>query len=247
MIKLSNITKVFQQGNRSIQALNNVSLHVPAGQIYGVIGASGAGKSTLIRCVNLLERPTEGSVQVDGQELTALSEKELTRARRQIGMIFQHFNLLASRTVFGNVALPLELDNTPQAEIKRRVTELLDLVGLGDKHDSYPANLSGGQKQRLTIARALVGKPDILILDDSASALDYATDAALRKALAALPGNMTVFIVSQRAASLQHADQIIVLDDGKMVGLGRHSELLNTCPVYQEIYASQFKKGDAEQ
>nr|VXZ88327.1 Methionine import ATP-binding protein MetN [Klebsiella pneumoniae] len=106
MIKLSNITKVFQQGNRSIQALNNVSLHVPAGQIYGVIGASGAGKSTLIRCVNLLERPTEGSVQVDGQELTALSEKELTRARRQIGMIFQHFNLLASRTVFGNVALP---------------------------------------------------------------------------------------------------------------------------------------------
>lgn len=138
MIKLSNITKVFQQGNRSIQALNNVSLHVPARQIYGVIGASGAGKSTLIRCVNLLERPTEGSVQVDGQELTALSEKELTRARRQIGMIFQHFNLLASRTVFGNVALPLELDNTPQAEIKRRVTELLDLVGLGDKHDSYP-------------------------------------------------------------------------------------------------------------
>jgi ABC-type methionine transport system ATPase subunit len=127
MIKLSNITKVFQQGNRTIQALNNVSLHVPAGQIYGVIGASGAGKSTLIRCVNLLERPTEGSVQVGGQELTALSEKELTKARRQIGMIFQHFNLLASRTVFGNVALPLELDNTPKEEIKRRVTELLDL------------------------------------------------------------------------------------------------------------------------
>ena len=155
MIKLSNITKVFQQGNRTIQALNNVSLHVPAGQIYGVIGASGAGKSTLIRCVNLLERPTEGSVQVDNQELTALTEKELTRARRQIGMIFQHFNLLASRTVFGNVALPLELDNTPPAEIKRRVNELLDLVGLGDKHDSYPANLSGGQKQRVAIARAL--------------------------------------------------------------------------------------------
>ena len=145
MIKLSNITKVFQQGNRTIQALNNVSLHVPAGQIYGVIGASGAGKSTLIRCVNLLERPTQGSVEVGGQELTALSEKELTKARRQIGMIFQHFNLLASRTVFGNVALPLELDNTPKEEVKRRVTELLDLVGLGDKQDSYPANLSGGK------------------------------------------------------------------------------------------------------
>ena len=110
MIKLSNITKVFHQGTRTIQALNNVSLHVPAGQIYGVIGASGAGKSTLIRCVNLLERPTEGSVLVDGQELTTLSESELTKARRQIGMIFQHFNLLSSRTVFGNVALPLELE-----------------------------------------------------------------------------------------------------------------------------------------
>ena len=108
------------------------------------------------------------------------------------------------------------------------------------------SNVSGGQKQRLTIARALVGKPEILILDDSASALDYATDAALRKALAALPGDLTVFIVSQRAASLQHADQIIVLDDGRMVGLGRHADLLKTCPVYEEIYASQFKKGDAQ-
>ena len=172
MIKLSNITKVFQQGNRTIQALNNVSLHVPAGQIYGVIGASGAGKSTLIRCVNLLERPTQGSVEVGGQELTALSEKELTKARRQIGMIFQHFNLLASRTVFGNVALPLELDNTPKEEVKRRVTELLDLVGLGDKQDSYPANLSGGQKQRVAIARALALHPDILCFDEPTSALD---------------------------------------------------------------------------
>ena len=172
MIKLSNITKVFQQGNRSIQALNDVSLHVPAGQIYGVIGASGAGKSTLIRCVNLLERPTQGSVQVGGQELTALSEKELTRARRQIGMIFQHFNLLASRTVFGNVALPLELDNTPKDEIKRRVTELLDLVGLGDKHDSYPANLSGGQKQRVAIARALVNNPRLVLADEPTGNLD---------------------------------------------------------------------------
>lgn len=119
MIKLSNITKVFHQGTRTIQALNNVSLHVPAGQIYGVIGASGAGKSTLIRCVNLLERPTEGSVLVDGQELTTLSESELTKARRQIGMIFQHFNLLSSRTVFGNVALPLDPATT------RSILELL--------------------------------------------------------------------------------------------------------------------------
>ena len=172
MIKLSNITKVFHQGTRTIQALNNVSLHVPAGQIYGVIGASGAGKSTLIRCVNLLERPTEGSVLVDGQELTTLSESELTKARRQIGMIFQHFNLLSSRTVFGNVALPLELDNTPKDEIKRRVTELLSLVGLGDKNDSYPSNLSGGQKQRVAIARALVNNPRLVLADEPTGNLD---------------------------------------------------------------------------
>ena len=119
-------------------------------------------------------------------------------------------------------------------------------LGLDEPVEQGGRNLSGGQKQRLTIARALVGKPDILILDDSASALDYATDAALRKALAALPGDLTVFIVSQRAASLQHADQIIVLDDGRMVGLGRHAELLESCPVYKEIYESQFKKGDAQ-
>ena len=154
MIKLSNITKVFHQGTRTIQALNNVSLHVPAGQIYGVIGASGAGKSTLIRCVNLLERPTEGSVLVDGQELTTLSESELTKARRQIGMIFQHFNLLSSRTVFGNVALPLEL-----------------------------SNLSGGQKQRVAIARALASNPKVLLCDEATSALDPATTRSILELL----------------------------------------------------------------
>lgn len=170
MIKLSNITKVFQQGSRTITALSDVTLHVPAGQIYGVIGSSGAGKSTLIRCANMLERPTSGGL-VDGQDLTSLSESELTRARRQIGMIFQHFNLLSSRTVFGNVALPLELDNTPRAEIKKRVTELLELVGLADKHDAYPANLSGGQKQRVAIARALASNPKVLLCDEATSAL----------------------------------------------------------------------------
>ena len=223
MIKLSNITKVFQQGNRSIQALNNVSLHVPAGQIYGVIGASGAGKSTLIRCVNLLERPTEGSVQVDGQELTALSEKELTRARRQIGMIFQHFNLLASRTVFGNVALPLELDNTPQAEIKRRVTELLDLVGLGDKHDSYPANLSGGQKQRVAIARALASNPKVLLCDEATSALDPKTTDSILELLKKINEmlHITIVIITHEMNVIQKiCNKVAVMDYGQVVETG---------------------------
>ena len=223
MIKLSNITKVFLQGNRTIQALDNVSLHVPAGQIYGVIGASGAGKSTLIRCVNLLERPTEGSVLVDGQELTALSEKELTRARRQIGMIFQHFNLLASRTVFGNVALPLELDNTPQAEIKRRVTELLDLVGLADKHDSYPANLSGGQKQRVAIARALASNPKVLLCDEATSALDPKTTDSILELLKKINEmlHITIVIITHEMNVIQKiCNKVAVMDYGQVVETG---------------------------
>ena len=216
MIKLSNITKVFHQGTRTIQALNNVSLHVPAGQIYGVIGASGAGKSTLIRCVNLLERPTEGSVLVDGQELTTLSESELTKARRQIGMIFQHFNLLSSRTVFGNVALPLELDNTPKDEIKRRVTELLSLVGLGDKHDSYPSNLSGGQKQRVAIARALASNPKVLLCDEATSALDPASTMRIEELMASLKESYTVVIVThnmQQAARISDKCAFFLVGD----------------------------------
>ena len=227
MIKLSNITKVFHQGTRTIQALNNVSLHVPAGQIYGVIGASGAGKSTLIRCVNLLERPTEGSVLVDGQELTTLSESELTKARRQIGMIFQHFNLLSSRTVFGNVALPLELDNTPKDEIKRRVTELLSLVGLGDKHDSYPSNLSGGQKQRVAIARALALSPDILCFDEPTSALDPELTGEVLKVIKGLADqNTTMIIVTHEMAFARDvSDKVLFMDDGKILEQGTPEEV----------------------
>ena len=250
MIKLSNITKVFQQGNRSIQALNNVSLHVPAGQIYGVIGASGAGKSTLIRCVNLLERPTEGSVQVDGQELTALSEKELTRARRQIGMIFQHFNLLASRTVFGNVALPLELDNTPQAEIKRRVTELLDLVGLGDKHDSYPANLSGGQKQRVAIARALASNPKVLLCDEATSALDPATTRSILELLKDINRRLglTILLITHEMDVVKRiCDCVAVISNGQLIEQDTVSEVFShpKTPLaqqfQQELYLRIFR------
>ena len=153
MIKLNNITKIFTLPDKKLTALDNVSLHVSNGQICGVIGASGAGKSTLIRCVNLLERPTHGAVIIDDVDLTQLSDAELVKTRRQIGMIFQHFNLLTSRTVFENVALPLELENKSKAEIQEKTTALLALVGLSDKHNVYPANLSGGQKQRVAIDR----------------------------------------------------------------------------------------------
>ena len=248
MIELKHITQEYDtaDGKGKFFACKDVNVHVKPGDIFGIIGRSGAGKSTLVRCINLLNRPTSGSVIVDGKDLTKMPDSELREERRSIGMIFQHFNLLSSRTVYGNVALPLELAGMPKDKIREKVMPLIELVGLSEHVNKYPSQLSGGQKQRLTIARALVGKPDILILDDSASALDYATDAALRKALAALPGSLTVFIVSQRAASLQHADQILVLDDGRLVGLGTHDQLRQSCPVYEEIYESQFKKEDVQ-
>lgn len=243
MIKLSHITKVFQQGSRTITALSDVSLHVPAGQIYGVIGSSGAGKSTLIRCVNLLERPTSGSVLVDGQELTTLSESQLTLARRQIGMIFQHFNLLNSRTVFGNVALPLELDNTPREAVKARVTELLDLVGLGDKHDAWPANLSGGQKQRVAIARALASSPKVLLCDEATSALDPATTRAILELLKDINRRLgiTILLITHEMDVVKRiCDQVAVISNGQLIEKDSVSEVFShpKTPLAQQFIQS---------
>jgi D-methionine transport system ATP-binding protein len=184
MIRLHNVSKTYplkgrRGSTRTVQALKDIDFQVPAGQIHGVIGLSGAGKSTLIRCVNLLERPTTGSVTVDGQELTGLSRQALNQARHRIGMIFQHFNLLTNRTVFANVALPLELMGMTRTEIRERVTPLLELVGLSDKAAQYPAQLSGGQKQRVAIARALASRPKVLLCDEATSALDPQTTASI--------------------------------------------------------------------
>ncbi|NLJ85622.1 MAG: ATP-binding cassette domain-containing protein, partial [Firmicutes bacterium] len=179
MIEIRNLTKVFTDGHKEVRALDDVSLHVEPGEIFGIIGLSGAGKSTLVRCINMLERPQAGTVLVNGTNITALGKRELRAARQRIGMIFQHFNLLSSRTVFGNVAFPLEITGVPQGKIKSRVTELLDLVGLEDKADSYPAQLSGGQKQRVGIARALANQPQVLLCDEATSALDPETTTAV--------------------------------------------------------------------
>ncbi|WP_227368131.1 methionine ABC transporter ATP-binding protein [Halomonas sp. M20] len=183
MITLENVSKTYGSGAQAIHALKPTDLHVPQGAIHGVIGLSGAGKSTLIRCVNLLERPSSGRVFVDGQELTALSAKGLNHARHGVGMIFQHFNLLSSRTVFANVALPLELMGVPRREIRERVQPLLELTGLTDKLDKYPSELSGGQKQRVAIARALASRPKVLLCDEATSALDPQTTTSILELL----------------------------------------------------------------
>ncbi|WP_072281922.1 methionine ABC transporter ATP-binding protein [Rappaport israeli] len=180
MIRLNHLNKIYTHRGKTIPALEDVSLHVPKGQIYGVVGQSGAGKSTLIRCVNLLERPTSGQVIVDNQDLTKLSANQLNKARHNIGMIFQHFNLLSSRNVFDNIALPLELIGLSRKKIEEKVLPLLELTGLSDKRHHYPSQLSGGQKQRVAIARALASEPKVLLSDEATSALDpHTTDAIL--------------------------------------------------------------------
>lgn len=243
MIKLSHINKIFQQGARSINALSDISLHVPQGQIYGVIGSSGAGKSTLIRCVNMLERPTSGQILVDGQDLTILSDSDLTHARRRIGMIFQHFNLLSSRTVFGNIALPLELDNVPKAEIKKRVDELLELVGLADKHDAYPANLSGGQKQRVAIARALANSPKVLLCDEATSALDPATTRSILELLKDINRRLglTILLITHEMDVVKRiCDQVAVISGGQLIEQDIVSEVFShpKTPIAQAFIQS---------
>jgi len=229
MITLRDLQKVYGDGPRKVVALDGVSIHVPAGAIFGVLGESGAGKSTLIRCVNLLERPSAGSVLVDGQELTALAPSELRAARQRIGMIFQHFNLLSSRTVAGNVALPLEVIGVGRAEREARVRELLALVGLADKADAYPAQLSGGQKQRVGIARALAGEPRVLLCDEATSALDPGTTAAILDLLRELNrrlGLTILLITHEMSVVKQICDRVAILQAGRVVEQGEVRELL---------------------
>lgn len=226
-------------------SLSDISFTAKRGQTIGVIGGTGSGKSSLVNLIPRFYDATEGSVEIFGRAAASYPREAL---RGKVSVVMQKAQLfggtIRSNLLWGNADASDEqlwaaLETAQAAEFVRAKP-----LGLDEVVEQGGRNLSGGQKQRLTIARALVGKPEILILDDSASALDYATDAALRKALAALPGEMTVFIVSQRAASLQHADQILVLDDGALVGVGTHDELRRSCPVYEEIYESQFKKGE---
>ncbi len=223
MIEIKNVNKVFYQGNKEILALKDINLHIAKGTIFGVIGSSGAGKSTLIRCVNMLEAPTSGSIIVDGIDLTKLSTKQLVETRRNIGMIFQHFNLLSSRTVFDNVALPLELAGKDRSHISSKVTELLKLVGLEDKHESYPANLSGGQKQRVAIARALASDPSVLLCDEATSALDPATTQSILELLKKINRKLdiTILLITHEMEVVKSiCHEVAIIGGGELVEKG---------------------------
>ena len=240
-VTVKNLTKVFRQGDEDIYAVDHVSFTVAPGEMVAIVGQSGSGKTTLLNLIGGIEHPTSGSVEVGGVDICSSDDETLSGIRRRkLGYIFQDFNLIPILTAEENIIMPLLLDGKKPDKAKLR--ELAGFLGIENRLKHLPSELSGGQRQRLTIARALVKKPQILIMDDSASALDFATDAALRKAIAHMDGQMTVFIVSQRAASIMQADKIVVLDDGEIVGLGTHEDLLKDCEVYREIYESQFKR-----
>ena len=246
-IVIENLYKSFDTKDGKVEALKNVNLSIESGDIYGIIGMSGAGKSTLVRCINFLEVPTKGRVLINGKSLGDYTSRELRKQREDIGMIFQHFNLLMQKNVLENVCFPLYIQGKSKKDAKKRAKELLDIVGLGDRTGAFPAQLSGGQKQRLSIARAIAKHPDVYIFDDSFSALDYKTDTVLRSALKEKTTDSVVLIVAQRISTILHAEQIIVLDDGKIVGKGTHEELLKTCDAYYQIAASQLSESELKE
>jgi len=224
LIEVNNLTKIFYTPSQEIVALDDVSLYVEKGEIFGIIGLSGAGKSTLIRCINMLEKPTKGSVVIDGIEITALEPRELRSARQKIGMIFQHFNLLSSRNVFDNVIFPLEIAGVPRKNASKRVEELLDLVGLTDRANSYPSQLSGGQKQRVGIARALANSPKLLLSDEATSALDPQTTRSILDLLKDINRrfNLTILLITHDMNVIKETcDRVAVIDDSRIVEVGR--------------------------
>lgn len=224
MIKLTGVSKRFQTKKGIIQAIDDVSLEVKRGEIFGVIGYSGAGKSTLIRCVNLLETPTSGSVVINGRDVTHLPPEELLQVRRKIGMIFQGFHLLKTATVYDNIAIPLRLIDVDKQEIDKRVTKYLQIVGLEDKHDAYPSQLSGGQKQRVAIARALAQEPEILLSDEATSALDPETTESILELLLKINEELgiTIMLITHEMHVIQKiCDRVAVMEKGKVIEQGR--------------------------
>jgi len=230
MIQLKDVAVTFKQKGKTVHAVRPVSLHVEEGDIYGIVGYSGAGKSTLVRLINLLQRPTEGEVLVDGVQLEQLSYRELRQKRKSIGMIFQHFNLMQSRTIFQNVEFPLKYTGKSKAERRKKVLELLELVGLADKEKAYPSQLSGGQKQRVAIARALANDPKILLCDEATSALDPRTTRQILQLLKELNKklNLTIVLITHEMQVVKDiCNKVAVMEDGNVIEEGHSINIFN--------------------
>jgi D-methionine transport system ATP-binding protein len=230
LIELKGVSKIYDSGPEKVGALDNVDLKVERGEIRGIIGFSGAGKSTLLRCINLLEKPTEGKVLFKGEDLTILKNKELRKRRMKMGMIFQHFNIMPSRNVYKNIAYPLRKLKLSKEEEKSRVDRLLKLTGLEDKRNFYPSQLSGGQKQRVAIARALANEPDVLLCDEATSALDPKTTKAILTLLKDLRDELglTIILITHEMSVVREiCDKVTVLEAGKVVEEGRVSNVFS--------------------
>ncbi len=245
MIEIKNVSKTFVSKKATVKALDQVSLSIKKGEIYGVIGYSGAGKSTLIRCVNLLERPTEGEIIINGVDLTKLSSAKLNQERKRIGMIFQGFNLLKTATVYDNIAIPLKLTGVSKKEIDERVWKYLKIVGLEDRAQSYPAQLSGGQKQRVAIARALSHEPDVLLSDEATSALDPETTEAILDLLLQINKDfgITILLITHEMQVVQKiCDHVAVMENGKVIEEGKVIDIFSnsTTPTTQKFINSLF-------
>ncbi len=228
MIEIKNLNKTYQTLNGPINALKDINLEIQDGEIFGIIGLSGAGKSTLVRCMNLLERPTSGEVVLDGQNLTSLPKKDLLKVRQSIGMIFQSFNLLDQRNVIRNVCYPLEIAGVSKSEARKRAAELLELVGLSDRHKSYPSQLSGGQKQRVAIARALATNPKYLLCDEATSALDPNTTQSILSLLKEINKTLgvTIIVITHEMSVIDRiCDRVAVLDKSQVAEIGKVSEV----------------------
>lgn len=230
MIEFEHVSKTFQAKGSQVNALNDVSLKIEEGDIYGIIGFSGAGKSTLIRMINALEKPTKGRVLVDGEDINQISANNLRIKRKKIGMIFQQFNLLDTKTVYENVALPLKLNKVPKEQIRQKVDEILDFVELTEKKDTYPIKLSGGQKQRVGIARALATESSILLSDEATSALDPKTTAAILKLLKRINQELhiTIVLITHEMNVIQSiCNHVAVMENGEIVERGNAIDIFS--------------------
>ena len=223
LIELNHLTKTFKGKTQTVDALKDINLQIEQGDIFGIIGMSGAGKSTLVRCINFLERPTSGSVVIDGKDLASLAPKELRQLRQQVSMIFQHFNLLSQRDVRGNIAFAMEIAGMKRPQIEKRIDELLEIVGLTDRQHNYPSQLSGGQQQRVAIARALATNPKIILCDEATSALDPTTTTSILNLLREINRKMgiTIVIITHEMSVVESTcTHVAIIDDGRLAECG---------------------------